>query len=60
MQNVDSKRKQNKMRYNSSSIMKERSDTVNRHIPGFATAVYTWWAETEPGVTLEDKQYGNV
>jgi len=41
--------------------MKERSGTLNQRIPGIATAIYTWWrAETEPGVTREDEQYGII
>src|SRR5260370_5269407 len=51
----DSRRKKSKMPCNSSSIMKERISTVNRHFPGFADAIYTWWhEETEPDVSRED------
>jgi hypothetical protein len=41
--------------------MKERSGTVNEHIPGSADAIYPWWrAETETDITQEDEQYGII
>jgi hypothetical protein len=41
--------------------MKEHSGSVNLHTPGFVATIYTrWYAEAEPGVTREDKQYGII
>jgi hypothetical protein len=56
LHNVDNRRKQSETRYNSLSIMKDRSGSEVQYTPGLASVIYTWWgAETKPGVTQEDE-----